>query len=105
MSGAKLEGASFDGKTGELVLTNGQRFAFLPPKPANSPPYEFIVTETFDGSREDGNTHYLIGGDSALVDQIVKWYADKGTPVPDGYADEAARHAAAVQAELDKAKA
>lgn len=99
MAGAKF---TFDSATGELVTGNGSRYTFLPAVPGNSPPYEFIATETADSDRPDGNTHYLIGGDPAVVQQIVDFYAAKKTPVPDGYADEAARHAEAVKAELAK---
>lgn len=88
----KLEGATFDSKTGELVIANGSRYTFLPKRPAASPPHEFIVPETFDGSREDGNTHYLIGGDPDVVKAIVDFYAQAGTPVPDGYAEAAQAH-------------
>lgn len=87
---------TFDSETGELVLKNGSRYAFLPAKPGNSPPYEFLIPES-DPEAEDGATHFLIGGDAALVDKIVKFYADKGAPVPAGYAEEAARHHGAVQ--------
>jgi len=95
---------TFDSATGELVLADGSRHSFLPVKPANSPPYEFIVPDT-DPSSEDGASHYLIGGDPALVKQIVDYYAARKTPVPDGYAAEAARHADAVRAELAKVQA
>jgi hypothetical protein len=91
-SAAKLEGATFDGETGELVLTNGSRYTFLPTVPGNSPPHEFIVPETGNPDREDGNTHYLIGGDPAVVQQIVDFYAARKTPVPDGYAEAAQAH-------------
>jgi hypothetical protein len=88
----KLEGATFDSKTGELVLPNGSRYTFLPAVPSNSPPHELIVPETGDPSRPDGNTHYLIGGDPAVVKQIADFYAAKGTPVADGYAAAAQAH-------------
>jgi hypothetical protein len=88
----KLEGASLDPATGELVLTNGSRYAFLPKAPGNSPPHEFIVPETGNPEREDGNSHYLIGGDPAVVDQIVAFYKTQNTPVPDGYAAAAKAH-------------
>jgi hypothetical protein len=101
----KLEGATFDAETGELVLTNKSRYVFLPTEPGNSPPHELIVPETGDGSRPDGNTHYLIGGDPAVVAQIVDFYKAKGTPVPDGYAEAAKAHADNVAKAAEDAKA
>ncbi len=80
-----------DAETGELVLENKSRYTFLPKVPGNSPPHEFIVPES-DDSSPDGATHYLIGGDPAVVAQIVAHYAAKGTPVPAGYAEAAAAH-------------
>lgn len=93
---------SFDAATGEIALENGDRHPFLPARPAQSPPYELVVPGVEAGAEDDGAAHYLIGGDPEIVQQIVDWYAAKGSPVPDGYADEAARHAQAVRDELGK---
>lgn len=89
---------TFDGESGEIVLENGSRYGFLPATPSQSPPYEFLIPES-DPEAADGATHLLIGGDPGLVDKIVAFYAAKGTPVPAGYAEEAARHVAAVAEE------
>lgn len=101
----KLEGAKFDPATGELVLDNGSRYVFLPTVPSNSPPHELIVPETGDGSRPDGNTHYLIGGDPDVVKAIVAFYEAAKTPVPDGYAEAAKAHTDNVTKAAEDAKA
>jgi len=94
-----LASAGFDPTSGKWVTSDGTPVPFLPDEPGNSPPYELIVTEDkSDPHPIDGHTHYLIGGDSKVVEQIVEFYKAKGTPVPDGYAQAAADHAAAVDA-------
>lgn len=90
--------SSFDAKTGEFVTDTKLRVAFLPEEPANTPPYELVVTEENDPKSVDGHTHYLIGGDAKLVDQIVGFYENRGKKVPADYASQAAAHAAAVEA-------
>ena len=87
-------GYRFDPETGELVTANGSRHRFLPELPANSPVHELIVPGEADETTEDGAAHYLIGGDAAIVDQIVAFYDRAGHEVPDGYAQAAADHAA-----------
>jgi hypothetical protein len=91
--------ARFDGKTGAWILEDGTPVTFLPELPAESPPYELIFTHPTHAAANhaDGHMHYLIGGDPKVVEQIVQWYADQGHPVPDGYAQAAADHAAAVE--------
>ena len=90
---------TIDAETGELVLENHSRYRFLPTLPGNSPPHEFIVPES-DDSSPDGATHYLVGGDPAIVAQIEAWYAKQGHPVPAGYAAAAAAHIENIAREL-----
>ena len=89
----------FDPETGRWQLHNGDSVDFLPALPANSPPHELVSTAEPDESSSDGFAHYLVGGDAEVVKQIVDFYERKGTPVPAGYADAAAAHAAKVEAE------
>lgn len=94
----------FDAETGEVVVASTQRrIAFLPDEPAQSPPYELVDTQDPDDSTLDGHTHYLIGGDPKVVDQIVAFYQSKGKKVPANYAAEAAAHAALVEATKQQA--
>jgi hypothetical protein len=95
---------TIDSDTGELVEPRergGSRIAFLPVVPANSPPHEVLLPEA-DPDSPDGCLHYLVGGDAEIVKAIVDFYAAKGTPVPDGYAEAAKAHADNVAAELEK---
>jgi hypothetical protein len=87
--------------SGKLRLESGSLDDVIPEEPGNSPPYEHVSLEP-DTSSPDGLKHYLIGGDPELVKQIVAFYESKGKKVPEGYEDEAARHAAAVDAEKAK---
>lgn len=93
----------FDAKTGKgsgmFKTANGALVPFLPDVPANSPPYELIVTEEADEKSADGFRHYLIGGVPETVSAIVAWYESQGKVVPAGFEEEAALHHAAVQAE------
>lgn len=79
---------------------------FLPDEPGESPPYELILTDRDpDGPTSDdpvrqgrhGHKHILIGGDEAVVADIIKFYEGKGKKVPAGYAQAAKDHAAAVE--------
>lgn len=90
--------ARFDPESGAWVIEDGTPFQFLPEIPSESPPYEFMGPAGSDPESPDGHRHYLIGGEPAVVAQIVKWYEKAGHPVPAGYAQAAADHAAAVKA-------
>ena len=92
----------FNPKTGEgsghWRSERGADIPFLPEEPATAPPYELVSTTETDPKSPDGHTHYLIGGDPTVVELIIAFYENRGKTVPDGYAEEAASHAAAVEA-------
>jgi hypothetical protein len=91
--------------TGRWIIEDGTPVDFLPELPGNSPPYELIHNLNVphpNPNHDDGHRHYLIGGDPAVVEQIVAWYKAAGHPVPDGYAQAAADHVAAVKTEADR---
>lgn len=79
-------------RSGAWVTEDGTPIHFLPDEPAQSPPHELIATDR-DPDGPHGHKHYPIGGNDQVVAQIVKWYADRGKPVPDGYAAAGAAHA------------
>lgn len=86
--------AGFDTETGELIARDGTRIVFLDPKvPANTPPFDLSHDAEADEASPDGSTHYLIGGDPAVVDAIVAWYRSNDVSVPAGYAEKARTHA------------
>jgi hypothetical protein len=94
--------------SGHFLTPRGGDVPFLPEEPANSPPFDLVVTAEPELDPElspDGHTHYLIGGDPEVVKLIVAFYEASGHPVPAGYEQAAADHAAAVQAAADKAAA
>lgn len=81
---------------GHYLTDDGTPVQFLPEIPGASPVYDLVHPAVADPDSPDGHRHYLIGGDPDVVAEIVAWYKAAGHPVPDGYADHAARHAAKV---------
>lgn len=95
MATAKKTRIDLDGR---FVTDDGTPIQFLPDVPANSPPHELIHTAEADPDSPDGFRHYAIGADPDVVQEIADFYEAAGRPVPDGYVQAAADHAAHVEA-------
>lgn len=109
MAEFKYRKPKIDPDSGRLITSDGTPYDFLPAEPAASPPHTFVHTFEPDPDSPDGHTHYLVGGDPEVVDQIVAWYAKhggadgKGRKVPAEFKANAQAHADAVKAEAAKA--